>query len=355
MVELVLGALIFITVIVFGLYVGEMGYLMAKVHEAGAYAMWDSTAYQTYTYNGGAPGTGNTTMATGQAGSYASTQYQDYNGLTGTAGGAPTLIFTQAQTMNVACAPDPVPVVDPWTGVIPPLTQDMQMNGVAPDGAVSCTATGTVTPAAALPVSFLENTIGGTFHVKNYIGPALSMVCANGFPASGTCANNKMNILLGDYGLNNGNAWNDTHECYLAGTGGDNGGACSNAAGNQAFYKMTKQLWDASMQNQGFAQGWTQNPENFVCTTVGVPGCPGGGVTDFYMSFRGSESPTPFTETLLSDTTTWQTNPMDGSAYTGSPPGRYRGAYTTRKNCESHPNAAGALYPFCYLGKFECD
>lgn len=351
MVELVLGCLIFVTTLVFGLYVGEMGYLMAKVHEAGAYGMWESTAYQTYTYS--APGTGNTTAAASQAGSYANSQYQDFNGVTGSAGAAPTLVFAQATGINVACTPDPTTSY-PWGGVIMPLTNYMTMTDT---GGISCTATATIQPTASLPVNFLENTIGGTFHEANYIGPALTTVCANGYPGGGGCANNKMSILLGDYGMNNGNGWADADECFLSAVGGDNGGNCtgaSNGSANTAFYNMTKQMWDASMQSQGFGQGWTGAPEAFVCGFT--PGCPGGGVTDFYMSFRGSESlGNPFTETNLSDGTRFETNPMDQSAFPGSPAGRYRNAFNARLNCQSSSQKAAGPYPYCYLGKFPCD
>src|SRR5512140_3083538 len=101
-VEAALGILVFVSILVWGIPLAEMGYLAPKVHEAAASAMWDTTAELMHKHpNDSTP----RKQAIKNAGSKAEGQYAAFDGRTnGKKSGNISLVFTGAGDLKVDCS-----------------------------------------------------------------------------------------------------------------------------------------------------------------------------------------------------------------------------------------------------------
>ena len=318
MTELMLGLLVFVTVLLFGIHFAELGFLSTKVHEAQAAALWDSTAYRSYQFG---VWSDSSRIAAVGAQVNAGNRYADWDGRSSVTNTFPTLALTKAEPMTINCQGNP--------GVQYPLALLAPSFGEA--GGVSCGAEGD-TNGFRIPNAFAEGA-NGFFRASHSPRPNNPMhVCGSGRPSGNTCPG-QLAVLLGDYALTDNS---EARECELA---------TSSPAGctNGNFYSLTKRTFDKSMRlTAGWAEGWTGRPEAWTRNIVS--GVPGGRVTGFFLSFRGEES--SFVEPVEAGINggTWQTNPMD--AWLPRTP--YRTAYTARRAC-----ALGAGY--CFLGRYPCN
>lgn len=339
-VEFALGSLVFVTVLLFGIHFAEVGYLSAKVHEAAAAAMWDATAYRSYSfgvngvngsfYNASINAVPSYALANGAAARYA-----DWDGRTSTAGAAPKLVLTEAQPMTVQCVYDP--------GNTYPLTPLAPVFGES--GGIRCKAQGDIGfGLLRMPNKFLEGATGFFKAPHNSRVGTPTTLCSSGRAGGGACAGT-LSVLLGDDALTDGN---QSSECELQ---GGSGGATT--CSNPRFYEATHANWNQAM-------GYTGMPENWADPIVS--GVPGGQVTGFYLSFRGGgpggltagnnfKEPNEASE----GGGLWDASPMDAPMplVSGAPP--YRKAYNDRKLCSAGATAvATGGKGYCYLGKFPC-
>ena len=313
-VELALGLLVFTTVLLFGIHFAEMGWMGAKLHEANAAAVWDSTAYRSYQFGQWYDAS---RVAVNRANANA-TRYQDWDGRASAVGSAPRLAMTLAEPLNTRCAR--------------PVGLGYGLDPYAPrfgePGGIACSSSADLTPFR-IPSSFVEGARSG-FSAARHVSRGRYGLCGTGALTFGRCGT--LSVLLGDDALNHGR---DALECGLT---LDSPVPCR---GNTAFYAVTYDTWNRSMQlTAGWPGGWTGRPEAFADDIA--PGLPSGRITGFYLSFRGEES--AFYE-RVNNGGSWQTNPMDAVLDTGVP--AYRVAYSRKRAC-----SAGG---YCWLGKFPCN
>ncbi|MBS1150310.1 MAG: putative pilus biosis operon protein [Myxococcaceae bacterium] len=328
--EFALGALVFITILVFGIHFAEVGYLSAKVHEAGAAAIWDSTAYRAYSFGGFAD---SNAIAAPSAAANAGGRYADWDGRASVNRLAPVMALTRAAPMRVSCVGSAAAAAY----ALPPLAPSF-----GEPGGVSCNAEGDF-GVFRISTKFLEGA-DGFFKASNNSRPrgSLTTLCSAGRATGGTCPG-ALSILLGDDALTDQGS--QERECDLQ---SDSPTGCTNGA----FYRVTHATWDKSMiRTAGWLSGYTGFPERWARNIVGSRGIPRGQITGFYLSFRGEESGFIEPVEIAEGGGAWQSNPMDAQM-PGTP---YRGAYNTRRNCSN-----GAFSPltgggYCFLGKFPCN
>ncbi|NVI97757.1 hypothetical protein HV824_06445 [Myxococcus sp. AM009] len=331
MLEAVLGIIVLVTVLMFGLHFAELAHLSLKAHEAVAAAAWDATAYRVERpgvdtvddwawYDSGRIAATRVTYATNE-------RYADWDGRSSTPGDrGPTQLYSQAGTLNTAC----IRSEDPRNGFRVSATANTPAYGEP--GALSCITQGSVR-TINLPARFLKAADDGVFSAEHLTRSSFSL-CGLGRPAAGDTCRGSLNILLGDHGLTSGE--DEERECALL-QDDVPGQRCQ----NRAFYSLAHEGWDRSM-------GWTGLPERWANDIVGST--PRGRVTGFYLSFRGEESGT-FGE---SHERIWQTQPMDHNFVDDPSLGRRRGTYREAFDAANRLRSTSATR-FVYLGKYTCD
>jgi len=194
--ELALGALVFITLILFGIHFAEVGMLSLKVQESAAYATWEATGRRVLDLDNfnDTPFDQivNGPDAVGRAATHA---YRDFNGLTSVDNGNSVVMraLTQGSGLTVTCQKNRN------IGWAPSTTA---AKAYLDTGGMECSAAAQL--KAVMPVDFL-NTANGFFSAKQYdarhaaAGGALS-VCSMGRAVSGLCTG-QLPVLLGDWGL----------------------------------------------------------------------------------------------------------------------------------------------------------
>lgn len=328
--EFALGLLVFITILVFGIHFAEVGYLSAKVHEAGAAAIWDSTAYRSYTFGGFAD---SNAIAAPSAAAGAGARYADWDGRASVSGAAPTLALTRAAPMTVSCVGGPAAAAYPLPNLAPAFGEP---------GGVSCSAEGDF-GVFRISTKFLDGADGFFKAAHNSRPPgSLSTLCSAGRATGHSCAG-ALSILLGDDALTD--IGTQKRECALQ---SDSPRTCTNGA----FYRVTRATWDNSMvRTAGWTSGYTGAPERWARNIVGSSGIPNGQITGFYLSFRGEESSFIEPVEISEGGGVWQSSHMDAQM-PGTP---YRGAYNTRRNCTTNSFSPLTGRGYCFLGKFPCD
>jgi hypothetical protein len=332
MAELVIGLIVFVTVLMFGLHFAELSHLSLKVHEATAAAAWDSTAHRVER-----PGVNGTDgwawydvgrIAAPQTMADTNERYRDWDGrqsVSGTTG--PVQLYTQANALTTTCTPN----TDPRNGFLVSATANAPAYGEP--GALSCMTQGGVR-TINIPARFLEDANNGFFSAAHLTRTNFTL-CGMGRPVAGNNCGGSLNILLGDHGLTMGEG--EENECRVL-TDDIPGQRCA----NKAFYSLAHEAWDRSM-------GWTGAPERFAERVTGS--APRQRVTGFYLSFRGEEEDRTFGER---HERLWQTTPMDFNLAQTSSMGMVRGTYRM-----SYDNAnalrSSTMTRFVYLGRYTCD
>ncbi|WNG13320.1 hypothetical protein [Cystobacter fuscus] len=198
LVETALGAMVFVTILVFGIYFAEVGALTLKVQEAANFALWEATAH---VHHDPRQGEFQRRGAVSQAEAEANRRYRDFDGRSSEGGGAMTvqLAIARARSPQVVCEPT-LPGGDPLIAGIRPLDANggstalaQAMNIQSPG--MSCTASSALRGARI--GRFLEP---GFFKVSQRRASALFTVCAAGRASDGTCGG-RFSLLLDDWGL----------------------------------------------------------------------------------------------------------------------------------------------------------
>jgi hypothetical protein len=194
--ELALGALVFITLILFGIHFAEVGMLSLKVQESAAYATWEATGRRVLDLDNFNDNPFDQVVSGADAvGPAATRAYRDFNGLTSVDRGNNVVMraLTTGSGLTVTCRKNP------GIGWAPSSTA---ARAYIDTGGMECSATAQL--KAAMPVDFL-NTANGLFSAKQYDarGAAtggLLNVCSMGRAVSGLCTG-QLPVLLGDWGL----------------------------------------------------------------------------------------------------------------------------------------------------------
>ncbi|RYZ35542.1 MAG: pilus assembly protein [Myxococcaceae bacterium] len=199
LVETALGTMVFITILMFGIYFAEVSALTLKVQEAANFALWESTGHVMHN-----PETGvfQRSNAAALAASEAAGRYGDFDGRSSVQGDMTVqLAIARAQRMRVVCDSDRPAGTDPdqILGVRPrdadpgseALKQAMQVQS---DG-VSCTAFATLSTQRI--GTFMEPEF---FKVSHRRATDQFVVCAAGRASNGVCRG-RFFMLLDDWGL----------------------------------------------------------------------------------------------------------------------------------------------------------
>ncbi|MBK7865410.1 MAG: pilus assembly protein [Archangiaceae bacterium] len=292
-VELALVALVFVSVLLFGIHFAELGAMKLRVQQAGVFAAWQATGDRAHQLDRGTAAqspifhhANQLRDGSGRTPEEATLRrYHDFEPLTERAGNDVRWAKTRGSRLSVRCDPERV--------AIPPTTQAIQRlatgytfaryNNRDVD-AVGCNATARVA-MFGMPKSLLEDS-GGFFKLPFAIRPFVT-VCAVGRADRGVCRG-QIPFAIDDWGL--------------AGTQGDESGECdfncsiTGSSGNLAYKQTIERLY-RRYQTTNSVKGWTIQtfvrelfvPDNPALMTV-VPV----DERDFRFAFIGDHTNRPF-------------------------------------------------------------
>jgi hypothetical protein len=204
-VELALGAVVFVAVLIGGIYFAEVGHLALKVQEAQMSALWDASGRRTMNRHDGT-GPSDTSAFSGiplASAMQAQGAYLDFNGLGGGQHTERKQVFTRGYGLEVHCENEPS-LGFPSAAVT---------RGVHPNvGSLHCQSEANVA-LSNVPNDFLvrTNTEAGFF--KNEILSSRPIkLCGVGRATAGVCEG-AVSLMTNDWGL-----WGDeTQDCPLGG------------------------------------------------------------------------------------------------------------------------------------------
>ncbi|WP_224240131.1 TadE/TadG family type IV pilus assembly protein [Hyalangium gracile] len=190
MVETALGVTVLVSIIAFGIYLSEVGFLSLKVQEAAVSALWDGTAGDMHIIPISYSQAGD---SMDDAADNAEARYADFNGLSSVnVGGNITQVFTRGQNLTVDCDMGDGPE---FRSSFPLLTLIYRDN----EG-TTCTA-GADISAFGFPRSFLDNGSGALYQQRHLENSGANLrVCAAGRAVGGVCQGG-YSMLVDDWGL----------------------------------------------------------------------------------------------------------------------------------------------------------
>jgi hypothetical protein len=277
-VETLLGLLVFVTVLAFGIHFAELAFLSLKVHEAATAALWDTTARPPHQH-------ARRSEAIHEAGTEATRAYAGFDGRSAARGrGSAVQVLTRGWDLQVRCEEDatlvPMPRarLDPFPGR---------------DGGMRCAASARLGPrAGALSRRFLDGERGGLFQARNVMGPDSLEVCALGRPDGRGCGGAYV-LLLDEWALSGPE---QSRSCTLAG--------CENPAYRRlvgGMYEEALRRGAGAPSAEAFARALVQRPP---------PGAPS---RTFHFSFQDSPEGDPGFTPGDGDEGRWMTNVRTGS------------------------------------------
>lgn len=280
--ELALGSTVLVTVLLFGTFFAELGYVQIKVQLAAVAPLWDITHERTHDLWAGPGGWELWSTHAARAGEDASARFRDLDGLSSRPG-APTLTHavTRTEGVLVECRND---ATVPFQGAPQGMPGNPFPRG---DSGVSCAAQATAM-TFRIPRVFVDGGgAGGIFEIAH--GEYTLPLCGAGRARQGRCTG-RVGLLLDDWGFAGPQ---ESQDCGLY--------DCRNTV----FRKMVEDVYDAN----GRAQG---SDASRLAAMVG--GAVGGlGPIDenaFFFSAQMSEK--EFTETLRTShgDREWPTTPF---------------------------------------------
>jgi len=293
MAELVLGLMVFVTVVAFGIHFAEVGYLSLRVHEAAVSPLWDATALRTHRMRPQANAIGDFSTFHTIAPKVmldANARYRDFDGRrSSNFSTSITHVFTRMDTLQVQCVVEDqvefdlprsqrpglrAPTEGSWGHSVP--NQDMGnpndsvLDGIYENvGGVTCRAEAHLRTLPSLTTTFLEGNTG-FFQEKHAVLREMK-ACSAGRAVGGRCQG-RYAILLGDF------AYADTNvsgHCPLQPEKPDV--TCDE---NPAFYYGARKVFDNNERSAG------RDATNFARAFVGYSPIDESG---FFMSYRGVE------------------------------------------------------------------
>jgi hypothetical protein len=277
LVETALGLIVFVSILVWGIHLAELGYLAPKVHEAAANALWDTTAKRMHQHpNDYSP----REQAINSAGSDATGRFASFDGRESKKSGDSTvkLVFTEARGLNVTCESDQVTN----------MSQNNYQAYPGGSGGMACHGSAQLR-VINFPKSFLDQGGEGFFKVKNYPNLGWFTFCAMGMASGGDCSQGRVAIMLDDWGLSGGAESTD----HLLHSGG-----------NDAFSGLVRNVY-----GQTGASGMGAGQAMAMAIVNAAPGSLDG---TFWMSYQ-SGKPDPEFRDGDSGPNDWMTNVRTGS------------------------------------------
>lgn len=259
LVETSLGLMVFVTILVFGIYFAEVGALTLKVQEAANFALWDATGRVMHDPENRQWGRRGAVAA---AEAEAAARYADFDGRERMGGtGMPIQqAIARAQPIQVECRPAlpaGVPSLAPSAAGAP---LDAAM-AVDTEG-MGCTASSRM---RAMRVGrFMEDSF---FKVAHRRAAAAFTVCAAGRASDGTCTG-RFGLMLDDWGLS---TVQEGRACPLS---IDSGAPCN----NRDYYLWVERIYRANGGGGGAGSA-----------LAGLVGAASVNEDQFFMSFRGEE------------------------------------------------------------------
>lgn len=291
--ELLLGLLVFVTVVAFGIHFAEVGYLSLHVHEAAVSPLWDATALRVHRMRPRQEHIGDfsTFPAIAPAVTFdANARYRDFDGRRSSQLSTTiTHAFTRMDSLQVQCDVEDrvefdlprsrrpglrAPTEGSWGRPIPNQDlgspSDSVLDGVYQNvGGVTCGAEASLRTLPSLTTTFLEGDTG-IFQQRHAVLRDMK-VCSTGRAVGGRCLG-RYSILLGDF------AYADTDvsaHCPLQPERPD-----VTCGENPAFYYGVRKVFDNNGRSAGRAA------TDFARTFVGYSPIDESG---FFMSYRGVE------------------------------------------------------------------
>ncbi len=195
-VELVLGAIVFVTLLLGGIHFAEFAQLALKVQDAQTFAVWEASGAQVLDFR--ADGTSSdgpfrsNVKAGGGVGADAEGRFQDFDGLSSASGGAViTRALTEGKAMKVTCEPV-------GAGVVGFRASDTALPYYPDVGGLHCSSEADVT-AIRTPKAFLQNSTGDGWFKNEHDWVTTIKVCGTGFAKGGACPGS-LTVLTGDWG-----------------------------------------------------------------------------------------------------------------------------------------------------------
>ncbi|MBU8899335.1 hypothetical protein DRW03_10235 [Corallococcus sp. H22C18031201] len=260
LVETSLGLMVFVTILLFGIYFAEVGAITLKVQEAANFALWDATAHVQHSPESNEWQRDN---AVSLAEAEASRRYQDFDGRESKGSGAVTLqqAIARATPIRVNCEaglPNGLRGIAPGdAGGSSALAQSMTV--VSPG--MTCTA------SSGLSASRIGKFLEPPFHEAQRKAANAFTVCAAGRAKGGACPG-RFALLLDDWGLA-GVA--EGRPCALNING-------ASRCANSDYYQWTQRVFRANGGGGGAGSA--------LAALVGAPGV---NEDQFFMSYRGEE------------------------------------------------------------------
>jgi hypothetical protein len=280
--ELSIGLLVLVTVILFGIYFAEVGYLSLKVHEAAAAALWDTTARPMHEHpNDYRP----RKRSIRQSEREATRAYAGFDGRTSARDRTSVVqVLTRGWDLQVRCQEDPRLLrmrrerLDPFPGG---------------DGGMRCTASARLGPRSEeFSERFLDQGDDGFFQTRHAAGPSVLDVCALGRSRRGGCGQATFALLLDEWALS---GRDESRECAL--------GDCE----NKAYRRLVESMYDDAMRGAG-----ARSAEAFARALVQRP-LPGKSTRTFHMSFHDGSQGDPGYTPGDKDPGNWMTNIRTGN------------------------------------------
>lgn len=252
--ELALGSLVFVVVLLFGIYFGEMPVMMLKAKEAANFAVTRATGERTHTFSTSAIASGNTyrPFDPAKVGADTNARYRDLDGMSDRSGSTFSQVMTSAARFDADCRADnrisfAVDRVAPTrrTGRAGAqasynATFNFLRNRYRDRGGVSCNISVETTPFR-LPHSFVDQGAGKMSEER--LSWRTIPVCGAGQPRGGRCRGELL-VLTGDWAFDAplGNALNDDAESVQ-----------DAQVRNDPYVEMVSQLYTRNGEAQGGA------------------------------------------------------------------------------------------------------
>lgn len=252
--ELALGSLVFVVVLLFGIYFGEMPVMMLKVKEAANFAVTKATGERTHRFTVASIGSGNTytPFDPPQIGAATVARYRDLDGASDRPGGSTfSQVMTSASRFDADCRADgrvSFPLAraggtrraSPGAQGMYNATFNFLDDRYRDRGGVACNVSAETTPFR-MPRSFVDQGVGKMSEERltwNRIP-----VCGAGRPTNGRCRNELL-VLTGDWSLDGPTA---------SAINGDVESVQEGMVRNDAYAEFVEQLYRRNGEAQGTA------------------------------------------------------------------------------------------------------
>lgn len=255
-VELAITSVAFVTTLLFGLYFGELGFMMLKVQEAAHSAMLDATSRRVHRldlvavnsgFNSAYKPFGDKMTGHAHASDRAEKKYGDFDGVASNGSGF-TQVMASGDRMKVSCEPTrSLNGTDPLSFGIPANVSSRRatffgavrkyMSNMYQDrGGVSCSASATV-EAINFPTAFMEGD-GALAQHKLFASQPLR-ICGLGLAKNGKCPG-QLAVLTGDWAIDGEMKSVANRDMLQLSTG------FMKPGGNMAYRQIIKDLFEAN-------------------------------------------------------------------------------------------------------------